>query len=153
MVDVNLFTSGTPNEKPWLNLVANSLTCNSITTGTQYSSAPVQIVNTNTFNPTPAQAVNGIIGVVFGGIFTLTMPTGADLDTFVEQKGVSFKTVVCLSLNTVTQAAISYNGLLSFDGQTGLTFAVNHMIPSLTLYYFRDPVAGWTVYPDYSLHP
>jgi hypothetical protein len=158
MVDVGLFTSGTPNEKPWLNLVSNSLTtntivANTITTSVQYSAGQVQTVSSATFNPTPAQCVNGIIGVTTVGGFTLTMPTGAALDAFVDQKSVSFKTVVCFSLNTVTAAAVSYNGLTSFDSQSGLTFSLNHLIPSATFYYFRDPVAGWTIYPDYSLHP
>jgi hypothetical protein len=159
-MDLQSLNAGpTPVQKGWLNPIVGKLTAGTIV-GNVYSTGPAQTFTTNPVVLTAAQAVNGLIGInpAAPAASNITMPPAADLDNFVELKSVSFKTVICFSLapgRGVTNTTISYNGIVSFDGQTGLTFdgtPANVQIPSVVLNYYRDPVAGWTIYPEYSFH-
>jgi hypothetical protein len=61
MVDVTLFTSGTPNQKPWLNLVSNSLTTNTLVAET----LEIQTIDTNSLTLVEQKAVpNPAVGSI-----------------------------------------------------------------------------------------
>ena len=61
MVDVTLFTSGTPSQKPWLNLVSNSLTTNTLVAET----LEIQTIETNSLTLVEQKAVpNPAVGSI-----------------------------------------------------------------------------------------
>lgn len=146
MSDLGLSTTGLPPVKSWLNITAGSLAATSSTVNLEYSAGPVNTISTAVNNLTPAQIVNGILGFTFAGGVTITLPTAADLDAFVEQKNVTFKTVFSFKPGGgggVTSATVSFNGVPSFSSQSGVSAA--SPVPTITLYYYRSN-SGWTIY-------
>lgn len=137
MVDVNLFTSGTPNEKPWLNLVSNSLTTNLVTA----ESFDVKTIEANSFtlvnqsSPPPNPAVGSVTLYTDGtGVINtvnnmgVTVPycriTGFQMVGNIDMNGNNLENVQVLSGSSNTRLA---NNIVS--NSTG---SVAGNIPSFT---------------------
>lgn len=154
MVDINLLTSGTPDQKPWLTLVSNSLTTNTLIAdkaniGTVVSSIPLSLGNVQTFATagpfsfTPAQIVGGVVGFTYnpGGTPTVSvvLPTASAIQAFIDEAKLpaySFELKIAVNATGVSVAFTLGAGCTYYGG--GTLFTVTGRDQSSLIFSFVD---------------
>lgn len=160
MVDVNLFTSGTPTEKPWLNLVSNSLNTNTVTANTlnvttTLSSLPLQTSPANLYSTSPntlaASDLPGGVGTyVANGAQAVQLPTAAQLNTLfaateLEVKSFHFVYNINVRSGAGNLTATFGTGAIGYDSSTSVTVVAGN---KNQIFYSWNATASpqWVVY-------
>ena len=164
-MDLSILTSGTPETKPWLNIVCNKITANQVIQPPQpisdryfscYQSATINLngapvlvpcntvtlpnpnfnVATNVYTAPSEQVLSVNAGCNIGGV-----PAGADISTslFFRVNGVNTFFLTGARLTIVGSYSLCLNGMIKLNAGDTLTLQINNS--SLT--------AGCTLFNSY----
>ncbi len=141
--------SGTPDKKPWLNPVVNSLGVNDlevknvdavdVASNRYFAHNTVTLGAAGTYILTASQVVGGIFYVTSGVASTFTMPTAADLAALQPSDLPTSFTMVISNAGSGTVSVNLNTGLTCPTGGVGITTGLTRILT------FYGTAAGMTV--------